>query len=442
MNPLSQLDHTHDPHAQSWVMSANDPVTDFPIQNLPWCVQAGQVGIRIGDQHLAIAPLVATGLLKGFEQELFEGVYLSEALLSLTPTRRIELRHALFSLLKSEASAEVQHQVESYLSPIQDLTLPIKIGDYTDFYASVHHATNVGMMFRPTNPLLPNYKWIPVGYHGRASSVVVSGTPVKRPLGQKAPAEEGGVPSFGPCALLDYELEVGAVVGRGNPLGTPLEIEEAGEQLFGLCLLNDWSARDLQKWEYQPLGPFLAKNFLSSISPYIVTTEALAPFRVAVPARAEGDPAPLPHLYSERDQTEGCFDVTLKVHLRTAQMRAEGIEAQQLSEGSFKEMYWTIAQMLTHHSASGCNLRPGDLLGSGTVSGPERRQRGCLLELTWDGGVGHPLPTTSRTPIRLPTGEERRFLEDGDEISLSGRCHAQGTRSIGFGSCVGIITDA
>lgn len=441
MSAHTQLDHTHDPSASSWVESANEPGADFPIQNLPWCVQDGQVGVRIGAQHLAVAPLATEGLLKGFEVTLFEGPHLSERLLSLSPERRVELRHGLFALLSCEASAEEQRRVGAHLAPIGALTLPIRVGDYTDFYASVHHATNVGMMFRPTNPLLPNYKWIPVGYHGRASSVVVSGTDVRRPFGQKAPSEEGGAPSFGPCALLDYELEVGAVVGRGNPLGEPLNIDEAGERIFGLCLLNDWSARDIQKWEYQPLGPFLAKNFLSTISPYIITVEALAPFRVAVPARAEGDPAPLPHLYSERDQAEGCFNVTLQVHLSTAQMRAEGLAAQQLSEGSFKEMYWTIAQMLTHHSASGCNVRPGDLLGSGTVSGPERGQRGCLLELTWDGGVGNPLPTTSRTPITLPTGEERRFLLAGDELSLSGRCHAEGRRSIGFGSCTGLILD-
>lgn len=445
MTVYSQLNHTHDPSARSWVESAQSADCDFPIQNLPWCVQRSelglQVGVRIGTQHLAVAPLATAGLLAGFEPALFEGPYLSEALLSLSPERRGALREALFALLSSEASAELQAQVSAHLSPIGELTLPIKIGDYTDFYASVHHATNVGMMFRPTNPLLPNYKWLPVGYHGRASSVVVSGTPVKRPSGQKAPTEEGGTPGFGPCALLDYELEVGAVVGRGTALGEPLDIEEAGERLFGLCLLNDWSARDIQKWEYQPLGPFLAKNFLSSVSPYVVTAEALAPFRAPAPARAEGDPAPLPHLYSERDQAEGCFDVTLQVHLSTEAMRAQGLPAHQLSEGSFKEMYWTVAQMLTHHSASGCNLQPGDLLGSGTVSGPERSQRGCLLELTWDGGVGNPLPTTSRSPITLPSGEERRFLLAGDELSLSGRCHAEGARSIGFGSCIGRVLD-
>ena len=231
------------------------------------------------------------------------------------------------------------------------------------------------------------------------------------------------------------------MVGRGNALGEPLKIEQADEHLFGLCLLNDWSARDLQKWEYQPLGPFLAKNFLTSISPYIITTEALAPFRAKVPARAEGDPQPLPHLYSERDQAEGCFDVRLSAHLSTAEMRAQGLPPHQLSSGSFKEMYWTVAQMLTHHTSSGCALNPGDLLGSGTVSGPERSQRGCLLELTWDGGVGNPLPTTSRTPITLPTGEERRFLLAGDELTLRGHCEAEGARRIGFGECSGVVQD-
>ncbi|MEL7485009.1 MAG: fumarylacetoacetase, partial [Planctomycetota bacterium] len=314
---------------------------------------------------------------------------------------------------------------------------------YTDFYASVYHATNVGSMFRPDNPLLPNYKWIPVGYHGRASSVVPSGTPIRRPSGQLSPAEEGGAPSFGPCKLLDYELELGVVMGRGNELGETIPIAEAEDHILGVCLLNDWSARDMQKWEYVPLGPFLAKSFATSVSPYLVTMEALAPFRVPALRRPEGDPAPLPHLFDEHDQAHGGIDITLEVLLASKQMRDKGMEPIRLSKGSFKDMYWTISQMVTHHASNGCNMQPGDLLGSGTVSGPRRDSRGCLLELTWDGDpfAAEPklVPGTQRTPIELPTGETRTFLGDHDEVILKGYCERDGYRRIGLGECRGAI---
>lgn len=320
------------------------------------------------------------------------------------------------------------------------------LGDYTDFYASVFHATNVGSMFRPDNPLLPNYKWIPVGYHGRASSVVPSGTPIRRPMGQLAPVEEGGSPTYAPCKLLDYELELGVVVGRGNELGQTIPIGEAEDHILGVCLLNDWSARDMQKWEYQPLGPFLAKSFASSVSPYIVTMEALAPFRCPALARADGDPKPLPHLFDEGNQSQGGIDITLEVLIASKEMRDKGMEPVRLSKGSFKDMYWTIAQMLTHHASNGCNMQPGDLLGSGTISGPRRESRGCLLELTWDGDpFAEPAvvkPGSERTPIELPTGEKRTFLADGDEVILKGYCEREGYRRIGLGECRGIIEPA
>ncbi|MEO1279982.1 MAG: fumarylacetoacetase, partial [Planctomycetota bacterium] len=298
----------------------------------------------------------------------------------------------------------------------------------------------------PDNPLLPNYKHIPIGYHGRASSVVASGTDIRRPVGQQAPAEDGGAPSFGPCKLFDYELEVGFVVGRGNELGETIDIAEAEKHMLGLCLVNDWSARDLQKWEYQPLGPFLAKSFATTVSPYIVTMEALAPFRTAAFTRDAGDPSPLPYLTSDANTAAGGFDITLEVLLASEAMRSKGMEPLKISSGNFKDMYWTLAQMLTHHSSNGCNMQPGDLLASGTVSGKTKDSRGCLLELTWNGDAfASPpklVPGTDRTPITLPTGEERKFLADGDEVIIKGYCEREGFRRIGFGECRGIVTPA
>jgi fumarylacetoacetase len=302
-----------------------------------------------------------------------------------------------------------------------DLLLPCEIPDYTDFYASIHHATNVGRMFRPDNPLLPNYKWLPVAYHGRASSVVVSGTEVRRPWGQIV-SNPAGPPQYAACRLLDYEVELGAFLGPGNPMGETIPIAQAEDHVFGVCLLNDWSARDIQSWEYQPLGPFLAKNFATSVSPWVVTLEALEPFRRAAPARPEGDPDPLPHLQAAGN---GAFGITLEVWLQSARMQAPV----RISRGDFSSMYWTLAQMVAHHSSSGCPLRPGDLIGSGTVSGPEKENRGCLLEMTWRGAE----------PLELPTGETRKFLEDGDKVILRGWCEAPGFRRIGFGECRGVV---
>jgi fumarylacetoacetase len=313
-----------------------------------------------------------------------------------------------------------------------ELGLPCRIGDYTDFYIGIHHATAIGKLFRPDNPLLPNYKWVPIGYHGRASSIVPSGTAIRRPQGQKAPAGEGQAPAFGPSARLDLELELGFLIGAGNALGQPIPIEQAEDHLFGVTLFNDWSARDVQAWEYQPLGPFLAKNFASSISPWVVTPEALAPFRAPF-SRPEGDPPPLPYLDHASVREHGALDIQLEVRLQTAQMMAAGLPAQVISRSnSARAAYWTVAQLITHHTVNGCNLQPGDLLGSGTLSGPTREQSGSLLELSGGG----------KEPISLPTGETRAFLQDGDTLELAGWCEAPGARRIGLGLCSGRILAA
>jgi fumarylacetoacetase len=309
------------------------------------------------------------------------------------------------------------------------MLLPAEVGDYTDFYASVFHATNVGTMLRPDNPLFPNYKWVPIGYHGRASSLVVSGTPIARPQGQTEPGEGGATPRFGPSRSLDYELEVAAFLGPGNPLGQPIPLAQAEGRLFGLCLLNDWSARDLQKWEYQPLGPFLAKSFATSISPWVVTLEALAPFRVPAFPRPADDPQPLPYLSDEQDRAQGGIDLHLEVLLSSAAMRERGLPPLSLSRSNLRDVYWTFAQMVAHHSSNGCNLRPGDLIASGTVSGPAKENRGSLIELTWRG----------TEPLTLPSGEPRRFLETGDEVILRGHCRREGYARIGFGECRGVV---
>jgi fumarylacetoacetase len=305
-----------------------------------------------------------------------------------------------------------------------EMLLPAQIGDYTDFYASVYHATNVGRLFRPENPLLPNYKYVPIGYHGRASSIVVSGAEIRRPSGQTKPAD-AAEPVFGPTRALDYELEVGFFVGAGNELGTAVPLSEAESHIFGLCLVNDWSARDVQAWEYQPLGPFLAKNFATTISPWVVTMDALRPFRVPGFGRAEGDPAPLGYLDAAQDRTRGGFDVTLEVWLRTARMR----EPVRVSRGNLRDLYWTLGQMLTHHASNGCNLQPGDLMASGTVSGATEDSLGCLLEMTRRGAQ----------PLELSDAETRKFLEDGDEVILRGYCEREGVARIGFGECRGRV---
>lgn len=441
---MRQIDHTHDASKTSWIESANSPDSPFPIQNLPFCVfrQSSErtIGVGIGNQILdvrRIADWLSADLRPAAKEETLAGV------MSLSVEQRVRLRHELFAMLSSDSPRD-RVAMESALTPQLEATycLPCSIRDYTDFYCSVFHATNVGSMFRPNNPLLPNYKHVPIGYHGRASSIVASGTPVRRPVGQKAPAEEGGTPTRGPAALLDYELEVGFFVAQGNELGETIPINRAEDHLFGLCLVNDWSARDIQKWEYQPLGPFLAKSFATSISTWIVTMEALAPFRAAALKRQAGDPQPLDYLASEENETRGGVDLELEVLLSTQRMREQDLAPQRLSSGSFTNMYWTIAQMLAHHASNGCNLQPGDLMASGTVSGPQRDARGCLLELTWDGDAEHPVPGTQRTPIEFPTGERRKFLEDGDEVIFVGRCQRDGFRAIGFGECRGTILPA
>jgi len=432
------LDHTHDPALRSWVHSANVTGAEFPIQNLPFGVfrrrvnQArASVGIAIGDQVLDVAALAGQGFVAG--QALSAARACEDdslnALMAMGPDAARALRHAVSDLLRVGGLGEPS--AHELLVPMADadLLLPAHVGDYTDFYASIHHATNVGSMFRPDAPLLPNYKYVPIGYHGRASSLVASGTQIRRPQGQTRDDPQQP-PSLGPSRRLDYELEVGMFIGAGNALGEPVPIADAERHVFGLCLVNDWSARDVQTWEYQPLGPFLAKNFATTLSPWVVTLDALAPFRVPASERPAGDPAPLAYL-SGAPEAAG-FAIALEVQLTTAAMRARGDAPYVVSRGSFTDMYWTVAQLVAHHTSNGCNLQPGDLLASGTVSGATPESRGCLLERTWKGTA----------PLALPDGEMRTFLEDGDEVTLRGSCSRPGAVPIGFGECRGRILPA
>jgi fumarylacetoacetase len=438
-----RVDETHDRALASWVESARADDTDFPVQNLPLGAfrrapgERARIGCAIGAHVLDLAACADAGLLTGLPKALVDAAQAPalNAYLALSSEVRRTLRHRLSHLLRAEGAQVTARTQAAAVLVAQDaveMTLPAEVGDYTDFYASVHHATNVGRLFRPDQPLLPNYKHVPIGYHGRASSLVPSGTPVRRPSGQTEPKSEGDAPSWGPSRRLDYELEAGLFVGPGNALGTPVGIRDAGAHVAGLCLVNDWSARDVQKWEYQPLGPFLAKSFATTVSPWLVTVEALAPFRVPAAPRPDGDPRPLPYLLDEQDQQAGAFDVALTVWLCTARMRELGLPAAPLSASNLRDLYWTPAQMVAHHASNGCNLRPGDLMATGTVSGPEPGARGCLLELT-NGG---------RVAVTLPSGEERRFLEDGDEVTLRGRATRDGFITIGFGSCRGTILPA
>ncbi|MPY87985.1 MAG: fumarylacetoacetase [Luteitalea sp.] len=432
------MNETHDPAARSWVTSANDPNTDFPIQNLPFGVFTRQheatprVGIAVGDFVLDVAACERAGLFTGRAETAARACAGSSlnALLAREPEDWSQLRQAVHRLLRTDRPARDQALVEQVLVPVRDvrLHLPVIIGDYTDFYASLAHATHVGRMWRPNDPLLPNYKFVPVGYHGRASSVVVSGTLIVRPHGQTAPTGDG-VPSFGPTAMLDYEVELGFIIGRGNQLGEPIRIDQADRHLFGVCLVNDWSARDMQRWESQPLGPFLSKSLLTSVSPWIVTFEALEPYRVPAFARPSGDPPPLPYLHDDRDMQRGGLALTLEAFLSTAAMRRDRMPPMRLSRGQFSDMYWTAAQLVAHHTSNGCNVRPGDLIASGTVSGVAKDARGCLLELTWRGAE----------PITLPTGETRRFLEDEDEVIMRGYAAREGAPRIGLGECRGRV---
>jgi fumarylacetoacetase len=422
-----KLDETHDPGLKSWVESADAPDTDFPIQNLPFGVfrnkknrsEPPRGGVAIGDQILDLAAL---GIKTGPRLNALAG--------QGRPVWR-NLRKELSKLLSTKNKA--YKRLARYLLPMKEaqMQLPVSVGDYSDFYAGIHHATNIGSMLRPDNPLLPNYKWLPIGYHGRASSIVVSGTPVLRPRGQlKAP--EAPAPVFGPSQRLDYEVELGFVVGAGNRLGKPISVKDSLEHVFGIVLLNDWSARDIQAWEYQPLGPFLAKSFATTISPWVVTLEALAPFRSPAFQRAAEDPKPLPYLLDETDQRGGGFAIEVEMHLRSAKMREQKAAPVRLSRGNFRDSYWTLAQILAHQTSNGCNLQPGDLLGSGTISGTAPDSVGSMMELTRAG----------RHPVPLPSGESRSFVEDGDELTERGRCARAGYATIGFGEAAGRVTAA
>lgn len=426
---------------RSWVESANGH-SDFSLANLPLGVfsrDGGEPrgGVAIGDFIFDLSAACDAGLFDGQALDAAKAASGSSlnGFFALGAPARKALRGALQDLL-SEGSAErerLQGMGESLLQPMDrcQMQMPAKVGDYTDFYVGIHHANNVGKLFRPDNPLLPNYKYVPIGYHGRASTIDVSGTTVKRPNGQTMPPG-ASEPSFGPSKRLDYELELGIWVGEGNARGEAIAIGEASNHVAGFCLLNDWSARDLQAWEYQPLGPFLSKSFATSVSPWVVTPEALEPFRCAQPARPAGDPQPLPYLYDEQDQQQGALDIELEVLLLTAAMRDKGLPAQRIALSSTKNMYWTVAQMVTHHSVNGCSLQPGDLFGSGTLSGANADSLGSLLEITQGG----------KQALELPSGETRTFLEDGDEIILKARCRRDGQASIGFGECRGRVLAA
>jgi fumarylacetoacetase len=431
------LDHTNDPQARSWLASANDADGHFPIQNLPFAIfrhgtEAWRGGVAIGDQIVDMKAL-AEARLFGADAELgvrAAGRSSLNELMRLGPPVWRALRRALFDALA--AGSALESQLRKCLVPQQSASysLPAQIGDYTDFYISIYHATAIGKLFRPDNPLLPNYKWIPIGYHGRSSSIGVSGQSFPRPRGQKSPVGAAD-PPVGPSTRLDYELEMGIFIGSGNESGTAISMGEAEDQIFGMCLLNDWSARDLQAWEYQPLGPFLAKNFATTISPWIVTLQALAPFRVPF-TRPKGDPEPLPYLDSERNRELGAIDIKLEAFIQTAKMQARGEAPQRLSGTSFRHAYWTIAQLIAHHTVNGCNLRAGDLLGSGTQSGPTPEEAGSLVELS-SGGT---------RKLSIGSDEQRTFLEDGDTVIFRGWCESASAVSIGFGEVQGRVLPA
>ncbi|MBD0410054.1 fumarylacetoacetase [Pseudoalteromonas distincta] len=436
---MSLINETHDINLTSWVESANVDNCDFPIQNLPFAEfrrkgsdEAFRGGVAIGDQVIDLAKLSKLNVLTGDAKTAADAA--SEATLNtfmgLGKQYWSALRLALSKALR--AGSDHQQALSDTLVAQSDIefSLPCRIGDYTDFYTSIYHATAVGSLFRPDNPLLPNYKWVPIGYHGRSSSIDVSGQTFHRPKGQtKAP--DAKVPSFGPCKRLDYELELGIYLGKGNALGDAIAIENAENHVFGFCVFNDWSARDLQAWEYQPLGPFLAKNFASTVSPWIVTTEALAPYRTSW-TRDENDPQPMDYLESKANRDQGAFDIQMDVKIQTQKMRSEGHNPTRVSTSSFKHSYWTVAQMVTHHTVNGCNFMPGDMLGSGTQSGPTHEEAGSLLELSRGG----------KEKITLSNGEQRSFLEDGDNVIMRGWCEKEGYARIGFGSVESTVLPA
>lgn len=435
---MLKLNETHDSALQSWVSSANDGVSDFPIQNLPFAIfrrnktDEFRGGVAIGDQIVDLLLLSNTDVFPTEIRQVLEVAAKSELneFMAMGPEAWSSLRLAMSRALRE--GSELESSLRACLVRQVDVEykLPCKITDYTDFYTSIHHATAMGSLFRPDNPLLPNYKWVPIGYHGRASSIGISGQSFPRPLGQlKGPDDE--VPTLAPSKRVDFELEMGVFIGPGNEQGSPIPMAEAEEHVFGMCLFNDWSARDIQGWEYQPLGPFLAKSFASTISPWIVTLEALAPYRLAF-TRPEGDPQPLPYLSSEQNRSAGAMDIKLEVLLQTQDMRSKGEAPVSLSRSNFKYSYWTVAQLVSHHTVNGCNLQPGDLLGTGTQSGPGEGEYGSILELSHGG----------KQPIKLANGETRIFLEDGDTVVLRGYCESSNAVRLGFGEVVGTVLSA
>jgi fumarylacetoacetase len=436
------LNHTHDPAVRSWVASANGHA-DFPLQNLPFAVfrrahsaEPLRGGVAIGDQVLDLEALRAQGLLAGDAAAALVHAAKNtlNGLMAQGPAAWQALRHALFALLRADAPANTQAAVQPCLVPRADVAyaLPVHVANYTDFYTSIHHARNVGRVMRPDDPLTPNFQWLPIAYHGRASSVVISGTPFRRPMGQALPLGQKA-PVYGACARLDFELEMALYVGPGNALGTPVPLVHAEEHLFGMGLLNDWSARDHQFWEMAPLGPFLGKNFCTSLSPWIVTMEALAPFRVPAVERPAPEPQPLPYLDTPANRAGGGVDVQLSVGIESEAHRAQGLVASQVTRTSFRHQYWTPAQMLTQHTVGGCNLLPGDVLGTGTISGPTPSEAGAMVELSRGG---------TQLVTLAATGEQRAFLHDGDTVVLRGWCEAPGAARIGFGECRGMVLPA
>ena len=436
---MHEINETHDPSIRSWVESANGEDSDFPIQNLPFGVFRRahtpgpyRVGVAIGEAVLDVRAAHAAGALSEIAAEAAArctGPTLND-FMALGPEQWSALRLALSGALRAESRSRDAMRGCLYPQSACEYSVPAHIGDYTDFYTSIHHATRVGLLFRPDNPLLPNYKWVPIGYHGRSSTIGVSGQVFRRPIGQTLPSGAER-PVFGPSKRLDYEFELGVYVGSGNDFGEPIGVDDAERHIFGLCLLNDWSARDIQAWEYQPLGPFLSKNFATTVSPWIVTLEALAPFRVEW-TRPPQDPQPLPYLDSSAVRRHGGIDIQLEAFLLTEAMRRTGKAPFRLSHTSFRHAYWTIGQTVAHHTVNGCSLRPGDLLGTGTQSGPAAEEAGSLLELSHGG----------KQPIALPDGERRTFLEDGDTVVMRGWCEARGYRRIGFGECTGTVAPA
>ncbi len=436
---MSGLNETHDPALRSWIASANAEGSDYPLQNLPFAIfrrrgstERFRGGVAIGDAILDLRAAAEAGAFSGLAAEAARagGEDKLNALMALGPAAWSALRLALSRALRAGSPGERRLRPCLVPQAQAEFDVPARIGDYTDFYTSVHHATNIGRQFRPDNPLLPNYKWVPIGYHGRSSSIGISGEAIPRPVGQTMPAG-AAQPVVGPSRRLDIELELGIFLGTGSARGVPVPIAGAEEHVFGVCLLNDWSARDLQAWEYQPLGPFLSKNFATTLSPWVVSLEALAPYRGPF-MRPEGDPQPLPYLDSAANRAQGAFDIQLQVELQTPRMRQAGEAGAVICRTSYRHAYWTIAQMVAHHTVNGCNLQPGDLFGSGTLSGPTASEAGALIELTQGG----------RNPVALPGGESRTWLEDGDRVTLRGWCEKPGAARVGFGDCTGTVEPA